>query len=903
MKKTSWLFALLFVVVFTFGLVGCASISVSMQRTTITSVPSTSTGGTGKTASAEKEAPAAVMDEEFISYDLHRYALVIGNGNYEEGALANPANDANLMAEKLAAAGFDVYRYYNLKKAGMDDAVSSFVKVVNRDKQSAAVVYYAGHGVEVDGVNYLIPIDNAKIESESDVKIYAYSLDNILSLLDAKEQIIILDACRNNPYKMSGDRAAGVKGGLGALKEAKKGVTMSYLFAAQSGQTAKDGEGGNSVFTAILAEEIEKGNVPISTLFNNVASRVKAMTNGEQVPLSSTTGSSFVFQSEELAKAVLAKWTQQLKQAEADLKKLESSKKSNDSDNAAELAAAQAKLALAQTEKEASKKRAEQVKADAKKAAEEAEAAKSRSADLQAKIDAMKMAAENAATQVRMNTVASATIMDAINEIENNKAKIVDINNQIASLSAAKSNELSVEYAKKAKEIDDAEYKKAELGSDRKPTAEALAIRQLRKDALKTEYDKMLADYTTEISEKMKGSDAGIIEIVKSEAETLGKTTYDMSSLTGGISISINQFDGSWGGWKLKYVVGNLVQGEILLSYETLTGKKRVTAVTDASQLKDYDEYMDNVEMFDSMFRGDVPVIVVEAQCHVVVGGGTLSYQVVPDSLKVRRIDTDTVVHEMNAQALKYKHGNIIIQSRTGLDIRSADEVKTSTITTKALAQYRDGVFETELTFLIGSIVGNTIVSDGYSPTDVIMVDDYYYAYPIGDRGPAGGWVFYDCDADNDRGNADGLISEECGWRYLEAAPSDIEQGAVAFIQWGDSGKFGTQTGIGTGTMNTEIIVSKASNSRTPNAATLCNDYTCDGYDDWFLPSKDELHMMYTNLHKAGLGGFAGYNGYYWSSSEGSSNSSYAWKQGFSNGTQNIDTRNSGYRVRPVRAF
>ena len=868
MKKALYLSALILVVLLTFGLMGCASGSNEVK------VPATE----------DDEAPAAVMDEEFISYDLHRYALVIGNGNYEEGALANPTNDATLMADKLANAGFDVYRYYNLKKSGMDDAVSSFVKVVNRDNHATAVVYYAGHGVEVEGVNYLIPVDNGKIESEEDVKIYAYSLDNILSLLNAKEQIIILDACRNNPYKMSGDRAAGVKGGLGALKEAKKGVTMSYLFAAQSGQTAKDGEGGNSVFTAILAEEIEKGNVPISTLFNNVASRVKAMTNGEQVPLSSTTGSSFVFQSEELAKAVLAKWSQQLKQAEADLKKLESGRNADSDANAAEVAAAQAKLALAQAEKEASEKRSEQIKADTKKAAEEAEAAKSRSADLQAKIDAMKIAAENAATQVRMNTVAGATIMDAINEIENNKAKIIDISNQISKLSESKAWELSIELAKKVREIDDTTYQKAELGSDGKPTSTALAMRQMRKDALKAEYDKMLADYTAEISSRMKGSDAGILVIINNEVDVLGKATFDFSSITGGIEISINQYDGGTGGWNLRYKVGALFSGEIFLPYETLTEKTKVDSVSDMSQWADYQEYLDNVDMFDSMFRGDVPVIVVEAQCHVVVSGGTLSYQVVPDSLVVRRIDTDKTVYEMNATALKNKFGNIIIKSSTGLDIRSADKIKASTITTKALLQYRDGVYPEEMSFLIGSVVGNSLVSEGY-----LVVDDYHNTWKVGDRGPAGGWIFYD----------KGYFSN--GWRYLEAAPYDITKGSDYSFMWGDGGRFGTKTEIGTGKSNTAIMVSKASKNRKPNAATLCNDYVYGGYDDWFLPSKDELDLMYENLKKAGKGGFADYA--YWSSSEGSYGSYNAWKQSFGDGDQYNANRYYDYRVRAVRAF
>ena len=156
--------------------------------------------------------------------------------------------------------------------------------------------------------------------------------------------------------------------------------------------------------------------------------------------------------------------------------------------------------------------------------------------------------------------------------------------------------------------------------------------------------------------------------------------------------------------------------------------------------------------------------------------------------------------------------------------------------------------------------------------------------YKVGDIGPAGGYIFYDKGKTSD------------GWRYLEAAPSDINQS-----KWGDAGKFGTQTGIGTGKTNTAIIVSEASNSRNPNAATLCNDYTYGGYDDWFLPSKDELNLMYNNLWKKGLGGFALAG--YWSSSEGSSLTNLAWLPYFSNGDQYNTNRDYEYRVRPVRAF
>lgn len=173
--------------------------------------------------------------------------------------------------------------------------------------------------------------------------------------------------------------------------------------------------------------------------------------------------------------------------------------------------------------------------------------------------------------------------------------------------------------------------------------------------------------------------------------------------------------------------------------------------------------------------------------------------------------------------------------------------------------------------------------------------------YKNGDKGPAGGLVFYDCDLDNYMGNKDGLKSSECGWRYLEAAPTDLKHGSDVFFVWGDVGEFGTQTGIGTGKTNTAIIVSKASKSRKTNAATLCNDYTYGGYDDWFLPSIDELNQMYTNLQKKGQGGFD--VSYYWSSSESNGYADYAWLQHFGSGGQHGIYRSYDYRVRPVRAF
>ena len=224
--------------------------------------------------------------------------------------------------------------------------------------------------------------------------------------------------------------------------------------------------------------------------------------------------------------------------------------------------------------------------------------------------------------------------------------------------------------------------------------------------------------------------------------------------------------------------------------------------------------------------------------------------------------------------------------------------------------------------------------------------------YKIGDIGPAGGYIFYDCDADNNSGNADGLKSSKCGWRYLEAAPADIRvlngvptvdstktdqlkdmADIVGFIP-----RFGiyrkssdgsslyvngkasysssdcTGTEIGTGKKNTDLLVkamgdsayqlNKGTETTSIYAAKLCSDLKYNGFEDWFLPSRDELNLLYVNLHNANLGDFEdGRENTYWSSSESSSDIKSVWVQSFVRGEQDGRARQSRYKVRAVRAF
>jgi TolB-like protein len=163
----------------------------------------------------------------------------------------------------------------------------------------------------------------------------------------------------------------------------------------------------------------------------------------------------------------------------------------------------------------------------------------------------------------------------------------------------------------------------------------------------------------------------------------------------------------------------------------------------------------------------------------------------------------------------------------------------------------------------------------------------YSTTYNIGDKGPAGGIIFYD------------KFSSVGGWRYLEAAPKETEQQ----FPWGNVGFCGTSVALGDGKRNTQIIAEELRNNKIGGAAQYCNDLEYGGYDDWFLPSKDELNLMYQNLKEKGLGSFT--NNRYWSSSEGNYNG--AWYQRFNNGEQNAEnsytTKGQTYCVRAVRAF
>ena len=215
-----------------------------------------------------------------------RVALVIGNSAYAHiGRLPNPANDAADMEAALERLGFDVTLAADVTLAGLNEALRDFAR--STAGAEMALVFYAGHGMEMDRVNYLLPID-ARLERETDVAYETVALDRVLQATEgAALRVVILDACRNNPLAAAmqtrNPTRSISRGAFGALDERLLGDEMLVAYAAAEGTVAEDGTGRNSPFTTALLQHLDQP-VEIGALFRRVRAGVLAATDGRQRP-------------------------------------------------------------------------------------------------------------------------------------------------------------------------------------------------------------------------------------------------------------------------------------------------------------------------------------------------------------------------------------------------------------------------------------------------------------------------------------------------------------------------------------------------------------------------------------------------------------------------------------------
>src|ERR1700684_3929075 len=215
-----------------------------------------------------------------------RVALVLGNSAYQKvNPLTNPVNDSGAISETLKSAGFDVVELKrDLNVSEMRRALRDFSDTV-RDAD-IAIIYYAGHGIEIDGTNYLIPVD-AVLERDIDAFDEAIPLDRILTVIEPAKQLrlVILDACRDNPFNKTMKRTIGARAiGRGLAKVEPASPNTLIAFAAKAGSTASDGDSRNSPFTTALVKFLPRPGLDLRRAFGYARDDVLKATSNKQEP-------------------------------------------------------------------------------------------------------------------------------------------------------------------------------------------------------------------------------------------------------------------------------------------------------------------------------------------------------------------------------------------------------------------------------------------------------------------------------------------------------------------------------------------------------------------------------------------------------------------------------------------
>lgn len=243
-------------------------------------------GGNANFAALSAATAMVPQAPQNISADMlmleKRTALVIGNAAYQRGALLNPVNDARAISAELRKMNFKVISVEDASFAKMGMAIDEFGRAIKEG--GVALVFYAGHGMQVKGENYLIPVD-ADLKGENDVPYKTVALGQILSKLeDAKPRvnIVLLDACRDNPFARSW---RSTRGGLSSI-DAPSGTVIA--FATAPGKTAADGAGSNGLFTSHFLKQLTVPNLKIEDVLKNTRKGVSAASNNEQIPWDSS---------------------------------------------------------------------------------------------------------------------------------------------------------------------------------------------------------------------------------------------------------------------------------------------------------------------------------------------------------------------------------------------------------------------------------------------------------------------------------------------------------------------------------------------------------------------------------------------------------------------------------------
>jgi hypothetical protein len=227
---------------------------------------------------AEKSRPEPPKKKPGSEY--YRTALIIGNSDYANAPLRNPVNDAKAMADELEKLGFEVLLYTDVDRVKMREAFRSYGDIL-LENRGVGLFYYAGHGLQANGVNYLVPV-NADIERAYEIEDQCIKADYVLRMMEEYRNpmnVIIMDACRNNPYSRS---FRDMEVGLAQPTVAPTGSIIA--FATAPGKTASDGDGKNGLYTQELIKAMRHPEYSIEEVFKQVRINVSKASNGKQIP-------------------------------------------------------------------------------------------------------------------------------------------------------------------------------------------------------------------------------------------------------------------------------------------------------------------------------------------------------------------------------------------------------------------------------------------------------------------------------------------------------------------------------------------------------------------------------------------------------------------------------------------
>jgi hypothetical protein len=266
--------------------------------------------------------PATILFSASTALAENRLALVIGQSAYKTvPVLPNPGNDARAMTQLLTDSGFEVLSASDLSQNQLREKVSEFAgRIAEKGADTVAMIFYAGHGLQIDGENFLVPVD-VDVKRESDIPMQAVRVNDILNTLTSvpsKMRLLLLDACRNNPFP---ELNKSVGRGL-AIVDAKIGAPNTFMsFSTSPGAEAEDGSGANSPYTTALLEAAKTPNIPVEETFKRVRLAVNKATDGRQTPWdSSSLTEDFRFSGTPVAGPKLASVKKTLEEWKRDLK-------------------------------------------------------------------------------------------------------------------------------------------------------------------------------------------------------------------------------------------------------------------------------------------------------------------------------------------------------------------------------------------------------------------------------------------------------------------------------------------------------------------------------------------------------------------------------------------------------